>query len=308
MDKNNTIILSESKLCKLIEECVNNVLQETLACLGTSHDVDDNGVFKSEIKKNNLFESGAKKLISPEEAKRLGFAIPDEDLVGYLDGEFIIPTNIGVGYKVFELKDGKLYPPMVKNANNANTKFGVWIPASTPPVVGYTEKEHRPQVAAKGSKSSTLSFRPGWHLGKLPIALQFIKKHNKKPMLYNGRFVWPSNLVWAKCYYSKDIDYQEAAMNYGKTKKGGFIHSRAGLPRIPKNGSYEYRTNPDPKTEAWVITGAMKIVDILSFDEVDKILTAHGITPPVVMTNDEIKKYREKLKEGPVEIDENKMI
>lgn len=256
----------------------------------------------------SVLESDTKELISPDEAKRLGFAIPDEDLIGYLDGEFVIPTNIGVGYKVFELKDGKLYPPMVRNTNNANTEIGVWIPASTPPVVGYTAKEHRPQVVAKGSKSNTLSFRPGWHLGKLPIALQFIKKYKGKPMTCDGRFIWPSNLVWAKCYYSKDIDYQDAAMAYGMSKNGKFQHSRAGLPRIPKNGSYEYRTNPNPKTEAWVITGAMKVVDILSFDEVEQILRENGINPPVVMTNNEIKQYRKKLKETPVEIDECEMI
>lgn len=40
------------------------------------------------------------------------------------------PKKKGVGYKVFVLKDGKLYPPMVANPDGAATPVGVWLDTS----------------------------------------------------------------------------------------------------------------------------------------------------------------------------------
>lgn len=76
-----------------------------------------------------------------------------------------------------------------------------------------------------------------------------------------------------------DVDYQEEAMSYGYTENGKFRHSYAGLPRLPVDGYYHYRTNPDPKTVPWVITGAMKVNRILSRSEVDAILAENGVEP-----------------------------
>lgn len=39
------------------------------------------------------------------------------------------PKKTCIGYKVFVLKDGKLYPPMVANADRAETPTGVWLDA-----------------------------------------------------------------------------------------------------------------------------------------------------------------------------------
>lgn len=230
----------------------------------------------------------ASALISPEDAEREGFAIPSEDLK-YKDGEFFIPRNIGIGYKVFFMKDGKLYPPVIANDEARETPVGVWLPASSPNIVGYTFKEHRPQVASggagtRGRSLGNLAFRPGWHLGEVPYAEQFLKRNT-----YNGKKVWPDNLVWARVEYSNDIDYQDEAMSYGYSKNGKFRHSYAGLPKIPKNGSYRYRTNPNPETVPWIIAGAMKVDRVLSFDEVDRMLRQKGIEPPVVMSE---KDYR----------------
>ena len=68
-------------------------------------------------------------------------------------------------------------------------------------------------------------------------------------------------------------------MSYGMNANGKFQHSLAGLPRLPKNGSYKYRTNPDPNTDAWVITGAMKVNRILKPSEVDAMVEAAGREP-----------------------------
>lgn len=229
-----------------------------------------------------------KQLISPKDAKEQGFAIPDID-VKYQDGEFKIPKKTAIAYKVFYLKDGKLYPPVIANTDAKPTPIGVWLPASSPNIVGYTLKDHRPQVMSggkgtRGQSLGALAFRPGWHMGEIPYAEQFLKRKT-----INGIPVWDKNLVWAEVEYSNDIDYQDKAMSYGYSPNGKFRHSYAGLPAIPKNGSYKYRTNPNPKTVPWVIAGAMKVNKVLSFEEVDKILKQHGITPPIVMSDAEYK-------------------
>ena len=58
-----------------------------------------------------------------------------------------------------------------------------------------------------------------------------------------------------------------------------YQHSLAGLPYLPKDGYYKYRTNPNPDTVPWVITGAMKVLDLLGDDEVNAILKQNGIPP-----------------------------
>lgn len=233
------------------------------------------------------------KLISPEEAERLGFAVPQADRVY---GEFIEPKNVGKAYKVFFLgKDGKLYPPIIANDGAKDTPMGVWLPCSSPNIVGYTLKDHRPKVMSggkgtRGNSLGELAFRPGWHMGEIPYAEQFLKRKS-----INGKRVWSNNLVFAECLYSNDVDYQDEAMSYGYTRKGKFRHSYAGLPKIPKGGSYRYRTNPNPKTVPWIIAGAIKVNRVLSFDEVNEILIQNGIEPPLVMSD---KEYKERFKKG----------
>lgn len=188
------------------------------------------------------------------------------------------PKNTGVAYKVFYVKDGKLYPPMVANPDGEATPVGVWlnadVGASAPP-----SKTGRAQVKAggKGTQggSGSLAFRPGWHLGDLPRASQFdrVNPENGKKELF------PENFVWAEVEYAKDADYQDEAMSYGYTDNGKFRHAYAGLPKIPENGYYKYRTNPKPDTVPWIITGAMKVNRILSDAEVNAILEENGVSP-----------------------------
>lgn len=102
---NNGIIrVSESKLRNIIKESVYRILNE------------------------------ASGLISPEDAEAQGFAVSSKDQK-YQEGEFFIPKNIGIGYKVFYLKNGKLYPPVIANDNAQETPIGVWLPASSPNIV-----------------------------------------------------------------------------------------------------------------------------------------------------------------------------
>lgn len=209
------------------------------------------------------------------------------------------PKKTGVGYKVFVLKDGQLYPPMVANPNGEGTPVGVWLDADAAPVAG-TSKTGRPQVKAggKGTQggSGQLAYRPGWHLGTIPYALQFGRKDA------NGeRTLFPNNFVWAEVEYADDVDYQDEARKEGINANGKYQHSLAGLKHVPTDGSYMYRTNPDPRTDPWVITGAMRVKKILTRDEVDELVRKAGREPQQIqdgdiVTDEAVKELNDEIK------------
>lgn len=188
------------------------------------------------------------------------------------------PKKTGVAYKVFYAKGGQLYPPMVANPGGAGTPVGVWLDAdigqAAPP-----SKTGRMQVQAGGKGTNaakgSLAFRPGWHLGDIPLAKQFARKNPETGV----KDLFPADFVWAECEYAMDVNYQEEAMSYGYTENGKFRHSYAGLPKLPTDGYYRYRTNPNPDTVPWVITGAMKVNRILTDAETDAICLEAGVEP-----------------------------
>jgi N12 class adenine-specific DNA methylase len=201
------------------------------------------------------------------------------------------PKKTGKGYKVFVLKDGQLYPPMVANPGGEGTPIGVWLDADAAPVAG-TSKTGRPQVKAggKGTQggSGQLAYRPGWHLGTIPYALQFNRKDNtgQTSGREGERSLFPNNFVWAEVEYADDVDYQDEARQEGVNANGKYQHSLAGLKHVPEDGSYKYRTNPDPKTDEWVITGAMRVNRILSREEVDELVRKAGREPQKIQDGD----------------------
>lgn len=194
------------------------------------------------------------------------------------------PTRTLTAYKVFVVKNGKLYPPMVANPDASDTPVGVWLDAQEGKAAknadgtDATNTLGRKKVVAggKGTQggSGTLAYRPGWHLGDMPIAEQFYVKDKT-----TGEHLMKKNFVWAECEIAADIDYQAEAMSYGYTKNGKFQHSLAGLPKLPTDGFYTYRTNPNPNTRPWYITGSMKVNRILTDAETNQILRSNGITP-----------------------------
>ena len=194
------------------------------------------------------------------------------------------PKKTGIGYKVFVLKNGQLYPPMVANPGGEGTPVGVWLDADAAPVSG-TSKTGRPQVKAggKGTQggSGQLAYRPGWHLGEIPYALQFNRKDG------NGeRTLFPNNFVWAEVEYADDVDYNDEARQEGTNASGKYQHSLAGLKHVPVDGSYKYRTNPDPRTDPWIITGAMRVNRILSREEVNDLVRKAGREPQQMQEGD----------------------
>lgn len=64
----------------------------------------------------------------------------------------------------------------------------------------------------------------------------------------------------------------------GKNKKGIVIPRNAYLKDIPYDGYYRYKTNPN-MYEDWIIAGGIKVIKVLSDEEVNKILNDIGINP-----------------------------
>lgn len=194
------------------------------------------------------------------------------------------PKKKGIGYKVFVLKDGKLYPPMVANPNGAATPVGVWLDADAAPIAGES-KTGRPQVkqGGKGTQggSGKLAYRPGWHLGVVPYAIQFNRKDAD-----GNKTLFPKNFVFAEVEYAADVDYQEEARQEGINPSGKYQHSLAGLKHLPTDGYYMYRTNPNPETDPWVITGAMKVNRILTRVEQAELVKNAGREPQQIQEGD----------------------
>lgn len=194
------------------------------------------------------------------------------------------PKKKGIGYKVFVLKDGKLYPPMVANPDGAATPVGVWLDADAAPIAGES-KTGRPQVkqGGKGTQggSGKLAYRPGWHLGVVPYAIQFNRKDAE-----GNKTLFPKNFVFAEVEYAADVDYQEEARQEGINPSGKYQHSLAGLKHLPTDGYYMYRTNPNPKTDPWVITGAMKVNRILTRAEQAELVKNAGREPQQIQEGD----------------------
>lgn len=212
------------------------------------------------------------------------------------------PKKKGIGYKVFVLKDGKLYPPMVANHDGAATPVGVWLDADAAPIAGES-KIGRPQVkqGGKGTQggSGKLAYRPGWHLGVVPYAIQFNRKDAE-----GNKTLFPKNFVFAEVEYAADVDYQEEARQEGINPSGKYQHSLAGLKHLPIDGYYMYRTNPNPETDPWVITGAMKVNRILTRAEQADLVSKAGREPQQIqegdiVTDDVVNSINQEIADAP---------
>lgn len=212
------------------------------------------------------------------------------------------PKKKGIGYKVFVLKGGKLYPPMVANPDGAATPVGVWLDADAAPIAGES-KTGRPQVkqGGKGTQggSGKLAYRPGWHLGIVPYAIQFNRKDAE-----GNKTLFPKNFVFAEVEYAADVDYQEEARQEGINPSGKYQHSLAGLKHLPTDGYYMYRTNPNPETDPWVITGAMKVNRILTRAEQAELVKNAGREPQQIqegdiVTDDVVNSINQEIADAP---------
>lgn len=182
----------------------------------------------------------------------------------------IVPKKTVRAYKLFIQKGGGLYPLYV----NAKDKI---------PVGKWIEAEIGPQ--SKGgkvkSKLGDLAFRPGWHSGDMPIATHIGGKigiDGKPDKTLKAPNYRPDNQVWAEVLVPADVNWQEEAEKRAmKTKAGKTIARTAHITdQIPKGGYYKYKTNSN-MTGSWLISGAMKVVRILSDKQVKSINNKFGV-------------------------------
>ena len=86
----------------------------------------------------------------------------------------------------------------------------------------------------------------------------------------------PDNQVWAEVEMPADYDWQSEADKRGMNPKGKFVPKAAHITdQIPKGGHYRYKTNTN-MTGNWIIGGAMKVIRLLSDQEVEKLNAGIG--------------------------------
>ena len=147
-------------------------------------------VFESYLLENTNIGSNFSKQGKERVNKYLIFSCSRNSVVESISPEGYSPKQTGKAYKVFKVKNGKLYPPMVSNKGGADTPIGVWLDAEEGEFAGLS-KTGRPQVKSSGGEK--LSYRPGWHLGDMPRAKQFDRKNKE-----TGEKEFPKDFVWAE--------------------------------------------------------------------------------------------------------------
>ena len=78
----------------------------------------------------------------------------------------------------------------------------------------------------------------------------------------------------------------------------------AGLKHLPTDGYYMYRTNPNPETDPWVITGAMKVNRILTRAEQAELVKNAGREPQQIqegdiVTDDVVNSINQEIADAP---------
>lgn len=166
-----------------------------------------------------------------------------------------------LAYKLFRVQKnapGKLFPLFVDAQNE--THIGIWLNAKE------GEKTDNGKVK---SRLGPLCFRPGWHLSDIPLAIHIgVKDESGNITKMNAQH------VWCLCEYADTINYQEEANKNG-IRNGKVIPKYSYLQKVPANGYYRYKTNPNMLGE-WIISGAIRIIKVLSDQEVEKILNENG--------------------------------
>lgn len=164
---------------------------------------------------------------------------------------------MAIGYKLFRMKKGKLYPLYV--LADKETPMGVWLEAESGPL---TDK------GKVKSKLGQLAYRPGWHINDgLPYVNHIYTIHDGKRYLKDG-------CVWCEVEYKTDRSYEKEAYDAG-IRNGKWSAVRAQLNYVPKGGYYRYKTNPN-MDGAWIIAGEIKVNRILDDEEVYRICEANG--------------------------------
>lgn len=166
-----------------------------------------------------------------------------------------------IGYKLFRVKNGKLYPLYV--TADKEIPIGEWLKAEAGPIT---------EDGKVKSKLGKLAYRPGWHLNETCPYVNHIGRKDE-----NGNIAYlREDHVWCEVEYCTDVDYNKAAQENGRNKHGKIIPKNACLKEIPVGGFYRYKTNAN-QIEPWIICGEMKVNRILTDREVRWKCAQHGL-------------------------------
>jgi len=176
----------------------------------------------------------------------------------------MIFKNTLIAYKLFKTKNGKLYPLFVNS--DTEIPIGIWLKAKSGP---------RDKNGRVKSKLGGLAFRPGWHAAEYPVATHIGGKSTK---FTNKPDFRPDNQVWCKVLLPDDTDWQSIANSRATVGKNGKMIVRTAhiVNEIPFGGNYRYKTNPN-MIGTWIISGNMKVLKILSDNDVYNINAEIGI-------------------------------
>lgn len=165
-------------------------------------------------------------------------------------------------FRVIKNKKGNIYPLYV--LADEPTPIGVWIRAKEGIKIDGKDKVK--------SRIGELALRPGWHCSDIPLAIHIgVRDENGNIIKMNSQH------VWCEVEYNNNNNYQEQVNKIG-TIKDKFVPKKAYFKHVPKDGYYRYKTNPNMLGE-WIISSDIKIIKILSDEEVNQILIKKGYTP-----------------------------
>lgn len=162
-------------------------------------------------------------------------------------------------YKLFKIHKGVLYPLYV-NAKEP-VPLGEWVLAHC------GEKKDNGKVK---SKLGDLAFRPGFHCTEIPYAGHIGKKQP------DGSLWQAKDTVWAEVeVLDNDLTIQVKKVCTGKSLREQYLKV------VPSGGYYWYQTNPQAKVR-WLIAGEIKVIRILSQEEVNALCLNAGVQPQPV--------------------------
>lgn len=152
-------------------------------------------------------------------------------------------------YKLFRVRNGKLYPLYVEA--DKEVKVGEWLRAES------GEKADETHVK---SRLGSLSLRPGWHSTYIPFT-DWIGKR-----MPDGTLAQKPDTVWCECEVKGDeIECK----------------NRYGYREIQRDKWYYFRTNAKQK-DPWIISDWIKVNKILNRNEVVQICKANGIVAQAI--------------------------
>ena len=154
-------------------------------------------------------------------------------------------------YKLFKMKNGKLYPLYVEAKREM--PIGQWLTAQIGELADDTHVK---------SKLGSLALRPGFHSTTIPFTDWIGKRKD------DGTLIQKKDTVWCECEVSgKEV----------------IVPDRYGSRHLLQ-GWYRFKTNAKQK-EPWIISNKIKIKRVLSNNEVREICNKHGIKAQEVESN-----------------------